>query len=35
VHLHNFTRGSESKRDYLRAVRAVMARRRGGPPAAR
>jgi glycosyltransferase involved in cell wall biosynthesis len=35
VHLHNFTRGPESKRDYLRAGRAVMARRRGGPPAAR
>lgn len=30
VHLHNFTRRPESKRDYLRAVRAVMARRRGG-----
>lgn len=28
VHLHNFTRSPESKRDYLRAVRAVMARRR-------
>ena len=29
VHLHNFTRRPESKRDYLRAVQAVMARRRG------
>ncbi len=29
VHLHNFTRRPESKRDYLRAVREVMARRRG------
>jgi len=34
VHLHNFTRRPESKRDYLRAVREVMARRRaiGGEP---
>lgn len=29
VHLHNFTRSADSKLDYLRAVRAVMARRRG------
>lgn len=29
VHLHNFTRRPESKQDYLRAVREVMARRRG------
>jgi glycosyltransferase involved in cell wall biosynthesis len=29
VHLHNFTRQPGSKQDYLRAVRAVMARRRG------
>lgn len=29
VHLDNFTRRPESKRDYLRAVREVMARRRG------
>lgn len=28
VHLHNFTRRPESKQDYLRAVREVMARRR-------
>lgn len=36
VHLHNFTRSRESKRDYLRAVREVMARRRADsrlPPA--
>lgn len=34
VHLHNFTRSPESKRDYVRAVRAVMARRRAdaAPP---
>ena len=29
VHLSNFTRRPESKRDYLRALRAVMTRRRG------
>ena len=29
VHLHNFTRRPESKQDYLRAIREVMARRRG------
>jgi hypothetical protein len=28
VHLDNFTRRPESKQDYLRAVREVMARRR-------
>lgn len=35
VHLHNFTRSPESKRDYVRAVREVMARRRAdaAPPA--
>jgi glycosyltransferase involved in cell wall biosynthesis len=34
VHLHNFTRSPESKRDYVRAVREVMARRRAeaAPP---
>lgn len=34
VHLDNFTRRPESRRDYLRAVREVMARNRGssGPP---
>lgn len=30
IHLHNFTRRPESKRDYLRAVRVVMGRKRAG-----